>query len=187
MAEIEILEVEGRIRKRVKTQMEKTQKDYYLNEQMRAIQKEMGEEDTFKGEMKELEKKLKEKKLPEEAHQKVEQEMKKLKMMSPMSAEATVVRNYIDWIFALPWDEKTEDKKDLNESEMILEEDHYGLKKGERKNTGIPRCPDPVQKEKRFHPLFCRPSRGGKNLRCEIDCQGYQQKICQVVSWRSER
>jgi len=129
MAEIEILEVEGRIRKRVKTQMEKTQKDYYLNEQMRAIQKEMGEEDTFKGEMKELEKKLKEKKLPEEAHQKVEQEMKKLKMMSPMSAEATVVRNYIDWIFALPWDEKTEDKKDLNESEMILEEDHYGLKK----------------------------------------------------------
>ncbi|MBW2558314.1 MAG: endopeptidase La [Deltaproteobacteria bacterium] len=129
MAEIEILEVEGRIRKRVKTQMEKTQKDYYLNEQMRAIQKEMGEEDSFKGEMKELEKKLKEKKLPEEAHQKVEQEMKKLKMMSPMSAEATVVRNYIDWIFALPWCEKTEDKKDLRESERILEEDHYGLKK----------------------------------------------------------
>ncbi len=129
MAEIEILEVEGRIRKRVKNQMEKTQKDYYLNEQMRAIQKEMGEEDSFKGEIKELEKKLKEKKLPEEAHQKVEQEMKKLKMMSPMSAEATVVRNYIDWIFALPWFEKTEDKKDLNESEMILEEDHYGLKK----------------------------------------------------------
>lgn len=129
MAEIEILEVEGRIRKRVKTQMEKTQKDYYLNEQMRAIQKEMGEEDSFKGEIKELEKKLKEKKLSEEAHQKVEQEMKKLKMMSPMSAEATVIRNYIDWIFALPWYEKTEDKKNLKESEMILEEDHYGLKK----------------------------------------------------------
>jgi len=109
--------------------MEKTQKDYYLNEQMRAIQKEMGEEDSFKGEIKELEKKLKEKKLSEEAHQKIEQEMKKLKMMSPMSAEATVIRNYIDWIFALPWYEKTEDKKNLKESEMILEEDHYGLKK----------------------------------------------------------
>ncbi|MBW2599173.1 MAG: endopeptidase La [Deltaproteobacteria bacterium] len=129
MAEIEILEVEGRIRKRVKGQMEKTQKDYYLNEQMRAIQKEMGEEDSFKGEIKELEKKLKKKKLSEEAHQKIEHEMKKLKMMSPMSAEATVVRNYIDWIFDLPWYEKTEDKKDLKESERILEEDHYGLKK----------------------------------------------------------
>jgi len=96
MAEIEILQVEGRIRKRVKSQMEKTQKDYYLNEQMRAIQKEMGEDDSFKAEMRELEKKLKEKKLTEEAHEKVKQEMKKLKMMAPMSAEATVVRNYVD-------------------------------------------------------------------------------------------
>ena len=128
MAEIEILEVEKRIRKRVKTQMEKTQKDYYLNEQMRAIQKEMGEEDSFKTEIKELEKKLEEKKLTEEAYEKVKQEIKKLKMMAPMSAEATVVRNYIDWVLALPWYEKTEDKKDLKESEMILEEDHYGLK-----------------------------------------------------------
>jgi len=128
MAEIEILEVEGRIRKRVKSQMEKTQKDYYLNEQMRAIQKEMGEDDSFKTEIKELEKKLEEKKLTEEAYQKVKQEIKKLKMMAPMSAEATVVRNYVDWILALPWDEKTEDKKDLKASEMILEEDHYGLK-----------------------------------------------------------
>ncbi|MCD6486261.1 MAG: endopeptidase La [Syntrophobacterales bacterium] len=128
MAEIEILEVEGRIRKRVKTQMEKTQKDYYLNEQMRAIQKEMGEDDSFKTEIKELEKKLDEKKLTEEAYQKVKQEIKKLKIMAPMSAEATVVRNYVDWVLALPWYEKTEDKKDLKESEMILEEDHYGLK-----------------------------------------------------------
>lgn len=128
MAEIEILEVEGRIRKRVKSQMEKTQKDYYLNEQMRAIQKEMGEDDSFKAEIRELEKKLKEKKLTEEAHQKVKQEIKKLKMMSPMSAEATVVRNYVDWILELPWFEKTQDRKELKESEAILEEDHYGLK-----------------------------------------------------------
>jgi len=128
MAEIEILEVEGRIRKRVKSQMEKTQKDYYLNEQMRAIQKEMGEDDSFKAEIRELEKKLKEKKLTEEAYQKVQQEIKKLKMMAPMSAEATVVRNYVDWILGLPWFEKTEDKTELKESEAILEEDHYGLK-----------------------------------------------------------
>ncbi|MEA3470480.1 MAG: endopeptidase La [Thermodesulfobacteriota bacterium] len=129
MSEIEILEVEGRIKKRVKRQMEKTQKDYYLNEQMRAIQKEMGEDDSFKGEIKELEKKLEEKKLSEEAHEKIEHEIKKLKMMAPMSAEATVVRNYIDWILSLPWFEKTENKYSLKESEVILEEDHYGLKK----------------------------------------------------------
>jgi ATP-dependent Lon protease len=128
MAEIEILEVEGRIRKRVKSQMEKTQKDYYLNEQMRAIQKEMGEDDSFKAEIRELEKKLQEKKLPDEAYQKVQQEIKKLKMMAPMSAEATVVRNYVDWILALPWFEKTDDRTELKESEKILEEDHYGLK-----------------------------------------------------------
>jgi ATP-dependent Lon protease len=129
MSEIEILEVEGRIKKRVKRQMEKTQKDYYLNEQMRAIQKEMGEDDSFKSEIKELEKKLEEKKMSEEAHEKIENEIKKLKMMAPMSAEATVVRNYIDWVLSLPWFEKTENNYSLKESEVILEEDHYGLKK----------------------------------------------------------
>jgi ATP-dependent Lon protease len=129
MSEIEILEVEGRIKKRVKKQMEKTQKDYYLNEQMRAIQKEMGEDDSFKSEIKDLEKKLEEKKMSDEAHEKIEHEIKKLKMMAPMSAEATVVRNYIDWILSLPWFEKTENKYGLKESEVILEEDHYGLKK----------------------------------------------------------
>ena len=129
MAEIEIMEIEGRIKKRVKKQMEKTQKDYYLNEQMRAIQKEMGEDDSFKNEIRELEKKLKNKKMSDEAHTKVEHEIKKLKMMAPMSAEATVVRNYIDWLLSLPWNEKTENDKTLKESETILEEDHYGLKK----------------------------------------------------------
>jgi len=128
-AEIEILEVEGRIRKRVKGQMEKTQKDYYLNEQMRAIQKEMGEEDSIKNEIQEITKKLEEKKLTEEAQKKIEKEIKKLKMMAPMSAESTVVRNYIDWILALPWNEKKETTNSLKKSEAILEEDHYGLKK----------------------------------------------------------
>src|SRR5438445_68383 len=128
-AEIEILEVERRIRSRVKKQMERSQKEYYLNEQMRAIQKELGEKDEFKNEIQEIEEKLKQKKLSAEAKVKVEKELKKLKMMSPMSAEATVVRNYIDWVLSLPWEEKTQDKLDVTEAEKILEEDHYGLRK----------------------------------------------------------
>jgi ATP-dependent Lon protease len=128
-SEIEILEVERRIRNRVKKQMEKTQKEYYLNEQMRAIQKELGEKDEFKNEIQELEEKIRQKKMPPEARDKVEKELKKLKMMSPMSAEATVVRNYIDWLLSLPWYEYTEDKLDIQEAERVLEEDHYGLEK----------------------------------------------------------
>jgi ATP-dependent Lon protease len=129
LSEIEILQVEEKIKRRVKKQMEKTQKDYYLNEQMRAIQKEMGEKDDFKNEIADLEKRLKQKKLSEEATKKVRQEIKKLQMMSPMSAEATVVRNYIDWLLDMPWSEVTENKYTLKESENILDEDHYGLKK----------------------------------------------------------
>ena len=128
-AEIEILEVERRIRSRVKKQMERSQKEYYLNEQMRAIQKELGEKDEFKNEIQEIEEKLKQKKLSAEAKDKVDKELKKLKMMSPMSAEATVVRNYIDWILSLPWNEFTDDKLDINEAEKVLEDDHYGLEK----------------------------------------------------------
>src|SRR6185295_6737912 len=128
-SEIEILQVGKRIRTRVKKQMEKTQKEYYLNEQMRAIQKELGEKDEFKSEIQELEEKIKQKKMSAEAKEKAEKELKKLKMMSPMSAEATVVRNYIDWIISLPWHEYTEDKLDIAEAERILEEDHYGLEK----------------------------------------------------------
>ncbi|MFZ5891443.1 MAG: endopeptidase La [Myxococcota bacterium] len=130
-AEIEILQVEKKIRSRVKKQMEKTQKEYYLNEQMQAIQKELGggERDEFKSEIQEIEEKLKSKKLSEEASQKVKKELKKLKLMHPTSAEATVVRNYIDWILSLPWGEKSEERFDISEAEKILDEDHYGLKK----------------------------------------------------------
>jgi ATP-dependent Lon protease len=127
--EIEILQVEKKIRTRVKKQMEKTQKEYYLNEQMQAIQKELGERDEFKNEIQELEEKIKNKKMSKEATLKVKKELKKLKMMSPMSAEATVVRNYIDWILSLPWYETTKDKIDIVEAEKVLDEDHYGLRK----------------------------------------------------------
>ena len=128
-AEIEILQVEKKIRSRVKKQMEKTQKEYYLNEQMQAIQKELGERDEFKNEIQELEEKIKNKRMSKEATAKVRKELKKLKMMSPMSAEATVVRNYIDWILSLPWYDKTPERFDLVEAEKILDEDHYGLRK----------------------------------------------------------
>ncbi len=126
--EIEILDVEQKIRQRVKKQMEKTQKEYYLSEQMKAIQKELGEKDDFKSELHEFEERLKTKKLSKEAAKKARQEIKKLKLMSPMSAEATVSRNYIDWLLGLPWGADTEEKKDIGEAERVLEEDHYGLK-----------------------------------------------------------
>jgi ATP-dependent Lon protease len=130
-AEIEILQVEKKIRSRVKKQMEKTQKEYYLNEQMQAIQKELGggERDEFKNEIQEIEEALKTKRMSKEAAAKVKKELKKLKMMHPTSAEATVVRNYIDWILELPWYDKSEERYDLAEAERILDEDHYGLKK----------------------------------------------------------
>lgn len=126
-SENEILQIERRIRNRVKKQMEKTQKDYYLAEQMKAIQKEMGDKDELAAELKELDERIKKKKMSEEATNTVTKEFKKLKMMPPMSAEVAVVRNYIDWILSLPWHEKTENKLDITEAEKILEEDHYGL------------------------------------------------------------
>ena len=127
--EIEVFRMDQRIKNRVKEQMEQTQKNYYLNEQMRAIKKEMGSDDDLADEIKELEEKIKQKKMSKEGTEKVESELKKLKMMTPMSAEATVVRNYIDWILSLPWYEKSEITDDLDEAEKILEEDHYGLEK----------------------------------------------------------
>jgi len=124
--EIDILQVEKRIRGRVKRQMEKTQREYYLNEQVKAIQKELGEQDE-NAEMDELEKRIQAAKLPKEALTKVNSELKKLKMMSPMSAEASVVRNYIDTVISLPWHKKTRISKNLAAAETVLDHDHYGL------------------------------------------------------------
>ncbi len=128
-AEIEILEIEKKIRGRVKKQMEKTQREFYLNEQMRAIQKELGQGDEGRTELDELEEKIKKKKMNKEAQQKADKEIKKLRLMSPMSAEATVSRNYIDWLISIPWQERTEDKLDIETAEKVLNEDHYGLEK----------------------------------------------------------
>ena len=127
--EISVLQVEKRIRSRVKRQMEKTQREYYLNEQMKAIQKELGELDDGKDEVSELEERIKKTKLSKEARDKALQEVKKLRSMSPMSAEATVVRNYLDWMLSIPWKKRSRVSKDLKQAEAILDTDHYGLDK----------------------------------------------------------
>ena len=127
--EISVLQVEKKIRNRVKRQMEKTQREYYLNEQMKAIQRELGEGDDGREELTELEEKLAETKLSKEAREKAEAELKKLRQMSPMSAEATVVRNYLEWMLALPWGKRKRLKKDLGQAEQVLDRDHFGLEK----------------------------------------------------------
>jgi ATP-dependent Lon protease len=127
--EISVLQVEKRIRNRVKRQMEKTQREYYLNEQLKAIQKELGETEDGRDELSEIEQKVRATKLSKEAKEKAEAEVKKLRSMSPMSAEATVVRNYLDWLLNIPWKKPTKTKKDLKVAHKILDDDHYGLEK----------------------------------------------------------
>jgi ATP-dependent Lon protease len=127
--EIGMLQVERKIRNRVKRQMEKTQREYYLNEQMKAIQRELGEGEDGRDDIAELEARIRQKKLPKEAKAKAEAELRKLRQMSPMSAESTVVRNYLDWILSLPWGQKKAVKKDIDKAEQVLNEDHYGLEK----------------------------------------------------------
>ena len=127
--EMSVLKVEKKIKSRVKTQMEKTQREYYLNEQMKAIQKELGKGEEGEGELAELEAKIAETKLSKEASDKAAAELKKLKNMSPMSAEATVVRNYLDWMLSLPWGVRSRVKKDLTKAQRTLDDDHYGLEK----------------------------------------------------------
>jgi ATP-dependent Lon protease len=128
-SEIGVLQVEKRIRSRVKRQMEKTQREYYLNEQLKAIQKELGEGEDGKDENAELEARIKKTKLSKEAREKAMQELKKLKTMSPMSAEATVVRNYLDWMLSIPWKKRSKIRNDVEAAEKVLEADHYGLEK----------------------------------------------------------
>ncbi len=127
--EIDLMQIEKRIRGRVKQQMEKSQREYYLNEQMKAIQKELGDMDDAPNEVDDLQKKIEESGMPKEAREKADSELNKLKMMSPMSAEATVVRNYIDWLVSIPWKKKSKIRRDLAQAEKVLEEDHYGLEK----------------------------------------------------------
>ncbi|MBW2466063.1 MAG: endopeptidase La, partial [Deltaproteobacteria bacterium] len=178
--EIEIVKLEHNIRSRAKKKMEKTQKDYYLNEQMRIIQQEMGEGDDDGSGLAELERAIKEKKMPKHVSTKVSQEFKKLKFMQPMSAEATVIRNYIDTILSLPWYERTESKIDIDEAETILEEDHYGLKKP--KERIIEYLAVQAQVEKIKGPILCLvgPPGVGKTSLCKSIARAMDRKYIRL-------
>ena len=142
--ELELLKIDERIKNRVKAKMSQSQKEYYLNEQMKAIQKEMGKEDDYKADIEEIEQKIKEQAMPEAVKEKAEKELKKLRFMPPMSAETTVVRNYLDWIISLPWNIKTDDIIDIKHAEDVLNKDHYGLEK--------------PKKYERLYYMLCRAS-----------------------------
>ncbi len=180
LREIEIAKLEEKIRGRVKKKMEKTQKDYYLSEQMRVIQQEMGGGEDDGSGLAELEKAINEKKLPKHVSTKVTQEFKKLKFMQPMSAEATVIRNYIDCILSLPWYEKKRSKIDITEAEKILEEDHYGLKKPKERIIEYLAVQAQVKKIK--GPILCLvgPPGVGKTSLCKSVARAMSRKYIRL-------
>ena len=174
--EVDILNVDKKIRGRVKRQMEKNQRDFYLNEQVKAIQKELGEGEEG-ADIEEIEKKIKAARMPAEARKKADAEFKKLKLMSPMSAEATVVRNYIDALVSLPWSKKTKIKHDLAAAEAVLNEDHYGLEKVKDRILEYLAVQQRVDKVKA--PILCLvgPSRCGQDLAGAVGGQGHRAQI----------
>ena len=174
--EVDILQVEKRIRGRVKRQMEKSQREYYLNEQVKAIQKELGEGDE-NADLDEVEKKIKAARMSKEAEGKAIAELKKLKMMSPMSAEATVVRNFIDTLVALPWKKKSKISKDLAAAVKILDADHYGLEKVKERIVEYLAVQQRVDRLEGADPLPGRPARRGQDLARPVDRQGDQPQV----------
>ena len=180
--ELDILQVEKRIRGRVKRQMEKSQREYYLNEQVKAIQKELG--DIEEGaELEDLEKRVKEASMSKEAETKAMGELKKLRMMSPMSAEATVIRSYIEAIVGLPWKKKTKISKDLVKAEKVLDQDHYGLDKVKERILGIPRSAAACGQGKGTDPVSGRATRRRQDFAWAIHCTRDQSQICAHGAW----
>ena len=165
--------MEKKIRGRVKNQMEKTQREYYLNEQLKAIQKELGEIDEGKDELTSLSKAISDAKMPKLAKEKCLSELKKLKSMSPMSAEATVVRNYLDWMTELPWSNKSKINTDLNNAQKILDEDHHGLEKVKENNRVFSSSKKDTKNEGSNF-MFSRTSRCRKNIVGKIYRKSYQ-------------
>ena len=177
--ETSVLSVEKKIRGRVKNQMEKTQREYYLNEQLKAIQKELGEIDEGKDELTSLSKAIADAKMPKIAKEKCLSELKKLKSMSPMSAEATVVRNYLDWMTELPWSNKSKINTDLKNAQKILDEDHYRL---EKKRVGIIEFLQFKKNSENERPysLFSRTSWSRKNFTWEINVKATTRKFIRI-------
>ena len=186
-SEIGVLQVEKRIRSRVKRQMEKTQREYYLNEQLKAIQKELGEGEDGKDENAELEARIKKTRLSKEARDKAMAELKKLKTMSPMSAEATVVRNYLDWMLSIPWKRRSKIRNDVIAAEKVLNDDHYGLEKV--KERIIEYLAVQARSPKVRGPILCLvgpPGVGGAPAR-QVGRPGDRAQLRPDVAWRRAR
>ena len=182
-AEIGVLQVEKRIRNRVKRQMEKTQREYYLNEQLKAIQKELGEGEEGRDEAGELEERIKKTALSKEAREKAMGELKKLRSMSPMSAEATVVRNYLEWMLTIPWKKRTRVKKDIKHAQEILDADHYGLTKVKER---ILEYLAVQQRTNRLRgPILCLVGRAGRrqDLARQVDRARHRTRISCACRW----
>jgi ATP-dependent Lon protease len=179
-SEIDVMHVEKRIRGRVKSQMEKSQREYYLNEQMKAIQKELGEMEEAPNETEELARKIETLGMPKEAKEKATAELNKLKMMSPMSAEATVVRNYIDWLVSVPWKSRSRISRDLAKAEQILDEDHYGLEKVKERILEYLAVQNRVRKMK--GPILCLvgPPGVGKTSLGKSIARATSRKFCRM-------
>ena len=154
LKEIEILELEKKINTRVRKQMERTQKEYYLREQMKAIQRELGDRDEKQSETEEYRERIRDKNLPDEVEEKALRELERLEKMPLMAAEAVVVRTYIDWLLALPWTSETQDRLDIEEAARILDEDHYGLEKVKERILEFLAVAS-LQASRRSYPLFC--------------------------------
>jgi ATP-dependent Lon protease len=184
--EISVLQVEKKIRSRVKRQMEKTQREYYLNEQMKAIQRELGETDDARDEIMELEKRIRKTKLSKEARAKADAEVKKLRNMSPMSAEATVVRNYLDWLLSIPWGKAKTKPIDLSKAEDILDEDHYGLEKVKDRIVEY-LAVQARTKAEGADPVPRRPSGRRQDLARQVDRQGDGARVRPHVAGRRAR
>jgi ATP-dependent Lon protease len=171
-AEIDVFQVEKRIRGRVKKQMEKSQREYYLNEQMKAIQKELGEMDDAPNEIDDLQNKINEARMSEEAFEKANAELSKLKMMSPMSAEASVVRGYLDWMVSVPWSKRSKVRHDLKRAQGVLNSDHFGLEEVKEANLGIFGRAKAGPEIKGPSSVLGRPARRGKNFAGRVDRKG---------------
>ena len=185
--EIDVQQLEKRIRGRVKSQMEKSQREYYLNEQMKAIQKELGEIDEAPNDIDELARKIAEAGMPKPVEAKAKAELNKLKQMSPMSAEAAVVRNYLDWLLGVPWKKRSKVRKDLKAAQDVLDADHLRPGEGQGTHPRIPRRADAREEDEGRDPVPGRPAGRGQDLARPVDRQGHQPQVRAHVAGRRAR